>query len=174
MADFAFKLPDVGEGVAEAEIVEWKVAVGDVVGEDQPVVDVMTDKATVELPSPVAGTIARLGAEVGEVVPVGSTLVWIDVDRDGPSADTREAGQEAVAPEETGAEGPGRAAQPDEAQAVTAVQERAQRDGPERRRRPSHRSTGSPHHVRSKRDRGHWRHQPCANERGRSASISPP
>ena len=68
MADFAFKLPDVGEGVAEAEIVEWKVAVGDVVGEDQPVVDVMTDKATVELPSPVAGTIARLGAEVGEVV----------------------------------------------------------------------------------------------------------
>jgi 2-oxoisovalerate dehydrogenase E2 component (dihydrolipoyl transacylase) len=131
MADFAFKLPDVGEGVAEAEIVEWKVAVGDVVGEDQPVVDVMTDKATVELPSPVAGTIARLGAEVGDVVPVGSTLVWIDVHRDGPSTDTREAGQEAVAPEETGAEGPGRPAQPHEAQAVTAVQERAQRDEPD-------------------------------------------
>ena len=131
MADFAFKLPDVGEGVAEAEIVEWKVAVGDVVGEDQPVVDVMTDKATVELPSPVAGTIARLGAEVGEVVPVGSTLVWIDVNRDGPSTDTREAGQDAVAPVETGAGGPGRAAQPDGAQAVTAVQERAQRDGPD-------------------------------------------
>src|SRR5829696_1146258 len=130
MADFAFKLPDVGEGVAEAEIVEWKVAVGDVVGEDQPVVDVMTDKATVELPSPVAGTIARLGAEVGDVVPVGSTLVWIDVHRDGPSTDTREAGQETVAPEETAA-GPGGPAPPHEAQAVTAVQEHALRDEPE-------------------------------------------
>ena len=131
MADFAFKLPDVGEGVAEAEIVEWKVAVGDVVGEDQPLIDVMTDKATVELPSPVAGTIARLGAEVGEVVPVGSTLVWIDVDRDGPSTDTPEAELEAVTPEETGAEGPGKAAQPEEAPAVTAVHERAQRDEPD-------------------------------------------
>ena len=129
MADFAFKLPDVGEGVAEAEIVEWKVAVGDVVGEDQPLIDVMTDKATVELPSPVAGTIARLGAEVGAVVPVGSTLVWIDVASTGPDADTEESGEPAVAPVETGAERPGSPAQPHEAGAVTTVQASDQRDG---------------------------------------------
>ncbi|MFT7619065.1 MAG: pyruvate/2-oxoglutarate dehydrogenase complex dihydrolipoamide acyltransferase (E2) component, partial [Planctomycetota bacterium] len=53
---FEFKLPDLGEGVAEGEIVEWKVAVGDTVTEDQPLVEVMTDKATVEIPSPRAGT----------------------------------------------------------------------------------------------------------------------
>jgi 2-oxoisovalerate dehydrogenase E2 component (dihydrolipoyl transacylase) len=131
MSDFVFKLPDVGEGVAEAEIVEWKVAVGDVIGEDQPVVDVMTDKATVELPSPVAGTVARLGAEVGEVVPVGSPLVWIDVDGAGPSTDTREAGEEAEAREETGAEAPAGAAEADAAQAVKEIDERVSRDGPD-------------------------------------------
>ena len=77
---YVVKLPDVGEGVAEAELVEWHVAVGDVVTEDQPIADVMTDKATVELPSPVSGTIARLGAEAGDVVAIGSELVWIETD----------------------------------------------------------------------------------------------
>ncbi len=80
MADHVVKLPDVGEGVAEAEIVEWRVTVGDTVDEDDPLVDVMTDKATVELPSPVAGTITRLGAEVGDVVAVGAELIWIATD----------------------------------------------------------------------------------------------
>ncbi len=80
MADHVVKLPDVGEGVAEAEIVEWRVTVGDTVDEDDPLVDVMTDKATVELPSPVAGTITRLGAEVGDVVAVGAELIWIASD----------------------------------------------------------------------------------------------
>ena len=80
MGTYVVKLPDVGEGVAEAELVEWHVAVGDMVTEDQPIADVMTDKATVELPSPVGGTIARLGAEAGDVVAIGSELVWIETD----------------------------------------------------------------------------------------------
>jgi 2-oxoisovalerate dehydrogenase E2 component (dihydrolipoyl transacylase) len=80
MATYVVKLPDVGEGIAEAELVEWHVAVGDVITEDQPIADVMTDKATVELPSPVGGTIARLGAEAGDVIAIGSELVWIEMD----------------------------------------------------------------------------------------------
>jgi 2-oxoisovalerate dehydrogenase E2 component (dihydrolipoyl transacylase) len=80
MGTYVVKLPDVGEGIAEAELVEWHVAVGDVIAEDQPIADVMTDKATVELPSPVGGTIARLGAEAGDVVAIGSELVWIETD----------------------------------------------------------------------------------------------
>jgi 2-oxoisovalerate dehydrogenase E2 component (dihydrolipoyl transacylase) len=77
---YVVKLPDVGEGIAEAELVEWHVAVGDVIAEDQPIADVMTDKATVELPSPVGGKIAKLGAEAGDVVAIGSDLVWIETD----------------------------------------------------------------------------------------------
>ena len=79
MGSHVVKLPDVGEGVAEAEIIAWRVSVGDTVGEDDAIVEVMTDKATVELPSPVAGTVARLGADVGDIIPVGSELIWIDV-----------------------------------------------------------------------------------------------
>ncbi len=76
---FEFKLPDIGEGVAEAEIVKWLVAQGDVVVEDQPLVEVLTDKATVEIPSPRAGTIALLGAAEGAILPVGAVLVTINV-----------------------------------------------------------------------------------------------
>ncbi len=87
---FEFKLPDIGEGVAEAEIVKWLVAQGDVVVEDQPLVEVLTDKATVEIPSPRAGTIASLGAAEGAILPVGAVLVVIatggEADRSGPSA----------------------------------------------------------------------------------------
>jgi len=72
------KMPDVGEGVAEAEIVEWHVKVGDVVREDQVVAAVMTDKATVEIPTHVAGTVVALGGEVGDVLPVGAELLRID------------------------------------------------------------------------------------------------
>lgn len=72
------KLPDVGEGVAQAEIVEWHVKVGDVVVEDQTVVAVMTDKATVEIPAPFAGKVVSLGADVGSEVAVGGELLRID------------------------------------------------------------------------------------------------
>ena len=76
---FEFKLPDIGEGVAEAEIVKWLVGEGDTVAEDQPLVEVLTDKATVEIPSPRAGRVARLGAAEGATVPVGAVLVTIAV-----------------------------------------------------------------------------------------------
>jgi len=74
----SIKMPDVGEGVAEAEIVEWAVKVGDLVKEDQVVAAVMTDKATVEIPSPVAGSVLALGGAVGDVLAVGSELIRID------------------------------------------------------------------------------------------------
>ncbi|MGH7340815.1 MAG: biotin/lipoyl-containing protein, partial [Candidatus Rokuibacteriota bacterium] len=73
-----FKLPDIGEGVAEGEIVKWLVAEGDRVAEHQAVVEVMTDKATVEIPSPAAGRIASLKAKPGDVVPVGSVLFELE------------------------------------------------------------------------------------------------
>ena len=76
---FEVKLPDIGEGVAEGEIVRWLVKAGDSVKEHQPLVEVMTDKASVEIPSPRAGTIAALHAEEGQVVPVGTVMVSIDV-----------------------------------------------------------------------------------------------
>jgi len=74
----SIRLPDVGEGVAEAEIAEWHVKAGDLVREDQVVCAVMTDKATVEIPTPVAGTVLALGGEVGDVLAVGSELFRID------------------------------------------------------------------------------------------------
>ena len=75
---FEFHLPDIGEGVVEGEIVQWKVKVGDVVKLDQPIVEIMTDKATVEIPSPRAGTIAKINYKDGEICPVGQILVVID------------------------------------------------------------------------------------------------
>jgi 2-oxoisovalerate dehydrogenase E2 component (dihydrolipoyl transacylase) len=89
MARYEFKLPDIGEGIAEAEIVTWHVKVGDVIGEDQQLADMMTDKATVEMESPVAGKIVELAGEVGDQVPIGSVLVVIETagtDRSAESA----------------------------------------------------------------------------------------
>ncbi len=99
MALYEFKLPDIGEGVTEGEIVNWLVAVGDQVKEDQEMVEVMTDKATVTIGSPKAGKITELRGGVGDVVPVGAVLVVYDLDGAGgaspaekpaPSTDTDE------------------------------------------------------------------------------------
>lgn len=79
MGTRSIKLPDVGEGIAEAELVEWSVKVGDIVKEDQVVAAVMTDKATVEIPTPVGGTVLALGGEVGAVMAIGSELIRLDV-----------------------------------------------------------------------------------------------
>ncbi|HEY0165088.1 MAG TPA: dihydrolipoamide acetyltransferase family protein, partial [Sphingomicrobium sp.] len=78
MANYEFKLPDIGEGIAEAEIVAWHVKLGDRVEEDQQLADMMTDKATVEMESPVAGTVVKLAGEVGDQVAIGSVLVVIE------------------------------------------------------------------------------------------------
>ncbi|MCW6535288.1 dihydrolipoamide acetyltransferase family protein [Sphingomonas lycopersici] len=80
MARFNFRLPDIGEGISEAEIVAWHVKVGDRVEEDQQIADMMTDKATVEMESPVSGTVIELAGEVGDQVSIGSTLVVIEIE----------------------------------------------------------------------------------------------
>src|SRR5579884_1368009 len=80
MARFEFKLPDIGEGIAEAEIVAWHVKVGDEIAEDQQIADMMTDKATVEMESPVAGKVIELAGEVGDQVPIGSVLAVIETE----------------------------------------------------------------------------------------------
>ena len=79
MGQYLFRLPDIGEGVAEAEIVAWHVKVGDHIKEDQPLLDVVTDKATVDMSSPVEGTVTAVHGEVGAKAPVGSVLVELDV-----------------------------------------------------------------------------------------------
>ena len=78
MGHYAFKLPDVGEGNTEVEIIKWHVAAGDAVAEDQMLVEVATDKAIVEIPSPVAGTVVAVHGKEGETLPVGSELVIFD------------------------------------------------------------------------------------------------
>ena len=85
MAIFKFKLPDIGDGIAEAEIVAWHVAVGDRVEEDQQLADMMTDKATVEMESPVAGPVAKLAGEVGDQIAIGSVLVEIETEGEAPA-----------------------------------------------------------------------------------------
>ena len=92
MGNFVFKLPDIGEGVVEGEVVQWHVSVGDSVSEDDPIVDVMTDKATVTIPSPVSGVISSLSGDVGDMIAVGSSLMEIDSDGEGsaPAAEETE------------------------------------------------------------------------------------
>jgi len=84
MARYEFKLPDIGEGIAEAEIVAWHVKVGDNVDEDQQLADMMTDKATVEMESPVAGKVLEVAGEVGDMIPIGSVLVVLETEGSAP------------------------------------------------------------------------------------------
>src|SRR5687767_10684588 len=78
MGRFVFRLPDIGEGIAEAEIVAWHVKVGDMVKEDGRLADLMTDKATVEMESPAAGKVLEVAGEVGDVIAIGSPLVVLE------------------------------------------------------------------------------------------------
>jgi 2-oxoisovalerate dehydrogenase E2 component (dihydrolipoyl transacylase) len=97
MARYEFKLPDIGEGIAEAEIVQWHIKVGDQVSEDQQLADMMTDKATVEMESPVAGTVVALAGEVGDQIPIGSVLVVFETEAGAGAS-------EAAAPQQDGTE----------------------------------------------------------------------
>ena len=83
MGVYAIKLPDVGEGIAEAELIEWNVVIGDVVREDDVIASVMTDKANIEIPSSVSGKVLWLGADIGETVAVGADLIRLEVDGQG-------------------------------------------------------------------------------------------
>jgi 2-oxoisovalerate dehydrogenase E2 component (dihydrolipoyl transacylase) len=82
MSKYIFNLPDIGEGIAEAEIVKWHVKIGDVVTEDDQIADVMTDKATVEMEAPVSGKVIGLAGEEGDIIAIGSMLVEIEVEGD--------------------------------------------------------------------------------------------
>lgn len=103
MARFTFRLPDIGEGIAEAEIVAWHVKIGDRVEEDQQVADMMTDKATVEMESPVSGVVVELAGEVGDQVPIGSALMVIEVEGESEAP----AQAETAVEEQVEAENPG-------------------------------------------------------------------
>ncbi|HVQ73519.1 MAG TPA: dihydrolipoamide acetyltransferase family protein [Bradyrhizobium sp.] len=113
MAERIIKLPDVGEGIAQAELVEWHVKVGDIVREDDLLAAVMTDKSTVEIPSPVEGEVTWVGAEVGDTVAIGSAIVKLKV-----------AGEGAAVAEEPAEEAP--AAKPAPAAAAKAEKTAAQ------------------------------------------------
>jgi 2-oxoisovalerate dehydrogenase E2 component (dihydrolipoyl transacylase) len=114
MSQFTFRLPDIGEGIAEAEIVAWHVQVGDRVEEDGRLADMMTDKATVEMESPVAGTVISVAGAVGDVIAIGSALVVIEVEGEGE-------GEVGAGP----STGSGRADVVEETQAESAVEEPA-------------------------------------------------
>lgn len=83
MGIHVIKMPDIGEGIAEVELVAWHVEVGQTIKEDQPLADVMTDKAAVEIPSPVSGKVLELGGRIGEMMAVGSELIRLEVEGDG-------------------------------------------------------------------------------------------
>src|SRR5512140_848541 len=99
MAQFEFKLPDIGEGVVEGEIVKWLVKPGDQIVEDQPLVEVMTDKATVTIPSPRRGKVVQVFGKEGDIAKVHQTLVVLEVEgagaQEAPSLPAEHAGQPA-------------------------------------------------------------------------------
>jgi len=113
MARFTFNLPDIGEGIAEAEIVAWHVAVGDEVAEDGRLADMMTDKATVEMESPVAGRVVEVAGEVGDVIAIGSPLVVLEVAEEVESSRSTGSAGADVAPAASATEVEGRAGAPD-------------------------------------------------------------
>ncbi|MGR3910034.1 dihydrolipoamide acetyltransferase family protein [Burkholderia sp. SR8] len=99
MGIHVIKMPDIGEGIAEVELVAWHVQPGQTIAEDQPLADVMTDKAAVEIPSPVAGKVLELGGRIGEMMAVGSELIRLEVEGDGnlkPGAKGRDAAADAA------------------------------------------------------------------------------
>ncbi|HET9398401.1 MAG TPA: dihydrolipoamide acetyltransferase family protein [Sphingomicrobium sp.] len=147
MSVYQFKLPDIGEGIAEAEIVAWHVKVGDKVEEDQQLADMMTDKATVEMESPVAGVVKKLAGEVGDQIAIGSVLVEIETEErsdaggitstgrgDAPAASAPAAADKVEQPLADGAEAP--TAEQEEAIPVMAVVEPAPAPAPKAEPKP--------------------------------------
>jgi 2-oxoisovalerate dehydrogenase E2 component (dihydrolipoyl transacylase) len=107
MANFTFTMPDIGEGIAEAEIVAWHKAVGDRVEEDEEFVDMMTDKATVPLESPVTGKILEIAGEEGEMVSIGAMLVVIEVEGEVPEDIAEQVDGDSPAPANASGDAPG-------------------------------------------------------------------
>ena len=129
MSVYQFKLPDIGEGIAEAEIVAWHVKVGDKVEEDQQLADMMTDKATVEMESPVAGKVIKLAGEVGDQIAIGSVLVEIETESAAAQAEQPAVKGEVEQPLADGAEVP----TPEQAEALPVMDVESERRGGDRR-----------------------------------------
>ena len=133
MAKFTFNLPDIGEGIAEAEIVDWHVKVGDTVDEDDRLADMMTDKATVEMESPVAGKVIEVAGEVGDTIAIGSMLVVIEVEGEIPDdvlEENEEAAEAAPAPKSEAVEERIEVENPDASDADDAIAAEKQRERP--------------------------------------------
>ncbi|WP_332681896.1 dihydrolipoamide acetyltransferase family protein [Bosea sp. (in: a-proteobacteria)] len=122
MAERIIKLPDVGEGIAEAELVEWHVKVGDIVREDDLLAAVMTDKATVEIPAPIDGEVLWIGAEIGDTVAIGSAIVRLKVAGDGAAAEEKADEDKAEEKQAAAEKPPAKAAKPAAAPSATAVE----------------------------------------------------
>ncbi len=142
MGTFEFKLPDIGEGVVEGEIVEWMVAVGDVVKEDDPILSVMTDKATVEIPAPCDGSVKSMVGEAGDILPVGSVCIVFDVEGDGNASDEAPAAVETPVAEEAPA--PAEESQPVPAAPQLPPVEEAAAPAPAVTRAPGTKALASP------------------------------
>lgn len=151
MGTHVIKMPDIGEGIAQVELVEWFVKVGDVITEDQVVADVMTDKATVEIPSPVSGTVMALGGQPGEVMAVGSELIRIEVEGSGNHVDAPDSKPAAVAT----------------APAVSTAHTEAPAPVAPRPASPASLRRASPalKSCRSRPTKNHWPRLPCASAR---------
>jgi len=113
MSAHVIKVPDIGEGIAEVELVAWHVQVGDTVAEDQGLADVMTDKASVEIPSPVTGRVLALGGEVGQMLAVGSELIRIETDVAAPVGAPAAAPRAALSPASAAPSPPAASASPE-------------------------------------------------------------
>src|SRR5690242_11599854 len=100
MSTYVIKVPDIGEGIAEVELVHWHVKPGDVVREEQALADVMTDKANVEIPSPVAGKVLAIAGKPGDVIAVGSELIRLEVEGKGNVAEAAPVKAQPQAPRE--------------------------------------------------------------------------
>ena len=112
MGTYIFKMPDIGEGVVEAEITAWHVAVGDTVSEEVPIADAMTDKATIELTSPVDGTVTALGCEAGEMLAVGGPLATYAVEGEAPETEQEPETKAAPEPKSAVTKHPARKSKP--------------------------------------------------------------
>ena len=150
-------MPDIGEGIAEVELVAWHVKVGDMVAEDQPLADVMTDKATVEIPAPVVGRVVALGGEVGQVMAVGGELIRLEVDGEGnlkPGADAPPARRRPLPP---------RAAAASARRGVQARRGRGDRARQGRRAGTVQARAAAPPPSRVSPARSRWPRRPCAS-----------
>ena len=100
MSTYVIKVPDIGEGIAEVELVHWHVKPGDLIREEQALADVMTDKANVEIPSPVAGKVVAIAGKPGDVIAVGSELIRLEVEGKGNVVEAVEVKARPEAPRE--------------------------------------------------------------------------